>query len=260
MSTLNQTKINQLLSSQPHGVVFQSAWLREHGYSADLQKRYRTGRWLDAVGTGAMIRTGEKVDYLGAIYALQAQSGLMVHPGGRTALSLQGYTHYLELAAKRAVVFGSREDKLPAWFLKRDWGMAINYYPTSFLPAEAGLAEVEIKDFSVRVSNMTRAVMECLYMAPKEYDLMECYELMQGLNSLVPQQVQELLEQCRSVKVNRLFLYLAEKAGHEWLNYIDVKKVDMGKGKRSIVPHGVYIPKYEITVPKELAEYGERGV
>jgi len=102
--------------------------------------------------------------------------------------------------------------------------------------------------------------MECLYMAPKEYDLMECYELMQGLNSLVPQQVQELLEQCRSVKVNRLFLYLAEKAGHEWLNYIDVKKVDMGKGKRSIVPHGVYIPKYEITVPKELAEYGERGV
>jgi len=26
----------------------------------------------------------------------------------------------------------------------------------------------------------------------------------------------------------------------------------LGSGKRSVVPDGVYIPKYEITVPKEL--------
>jgi hypothetical protein len=32
-----------------------------------------------------------------------------------------------------------------------------------------------------------------------------------------PQFVQSLLEQCRSVKVKRLFLYLAEKAGHDWV-------------------------------------------
>lgn len=42
------------------------------------------------------------------------------------------------------------------------------------------------------------------------------FELMEGLNNLRPNQVQDLLEKCESVKVKRLFLYLAEKAGHEW--------------------------------------------
>ena len=75
---------------------------------------------------------------------------------------------------------------------------------------------------------------------------------MEGLNNLRPAVVQELLERCKSVKVKRLFLYMADKASHEWFNHIMVAKVDLGTGKRAIVKDGVYIPKYEITVPKEL--------
>ena len=75
---------------------------------------------------------------------------------------------------------------------------------------------------------------------------------MEGLNNLRPATVQTLLEDCSSIKVKRLFLYLADKAGHEWLSYIDLNKVDLGSGKRAIVSDGVYIPKYQITVPKEL--------
>lgn len=66
-----------------------------------------------------------------------------------------------------------------------------------------------------------------------------------------PQTVQELLEQCTSVKVKRLFLYLAEKAGHEWAKYLDLSKVDLGKGKRALVKGGEYVTKYQMTVPKE---------
>ena len=66
-----------------------------------------------------------------------------------------------------------------------------------------------------------------------------------------------MLEQCRSVKVNRLFLYMAEKAGHNWFQYLDLKKVNLGKGKRSIVKNGVYENKYKITVPKELGKNGK---
>jgi hypothetical protein len=54
------------------------------------------------------------------------------------------------------------------------------------------------------------------------------------------------------VKVKRLFLYLADKAGHEWLSYINIQNIDLGTGKRSIVEGGIYIPEYRITVPKEL--------
>lgn len=80
---------------------------------------------------------------------------------------------------------------------------------------------------------------------------------MEGLNNLVPKHVQTLLENCQSVKVKRLFLYMAEKADHAWFKQLDVTKVDLGKGKRSIVKNGVLIAKYGITVPKELQDHGK---
>jgi hypothetical protein len=203
-----------------------------------------------------MIRNGDYVGYEGAIYSLQQQIGLAVHPGGRTALSLLGKAHYLELAIKQVTVFGGKGEILPTWFKQHDWGVKINYHSTAFLPSDMGLTEVELKNFSIKVSGAARAIMECLYLAPEKQELTECYELLEGLNNLRPVEVQALLEHCQSIKVKRLFLYMAEKAQHGWLQYLDLKKIDLGKGKRSLAKSGIYIPKYQITVPKELEEHG----
>ncbi|GAB3027842.1 type IV toxin-antitoxin system AbiEi family antitoxin [Niabella terrae] len=257
MTTVNRTKINRLFQEQPPGIVLISSWLVRQGYSIDLQKHYRKSNWLQSIGKGAHIRANDKVGYEGAVYALQKQAGLKVHPGGRTALSILGKAHYLELSANKVILFGNSGEKLPIWFKKHDWGLKLEYYETSFLSPDLGLTEVETKNFSIKVSGAARALMECLYLAPLKQELMECYELMEGLNNLVPKQVQALLENCRSVKVKRLFLYMAEKADHNWFKCINLKAVDLGKGKRSIVKNGVLIDKYGITVPKELEEYGK---
>lgn len=257
MTTLKETKINRLLQEVPLGVVLQSSWLAEEGYSIDLQKHYRRGNWFQTIGKGAMIRTGDSVGYDGAVYALQQQSGLSIHPGGRTALSLLGKAHYLELAAGRVILFGNSGEKLPTWFKNHDWGVEIDYFETSFLPSDMGFTEIKLKNFAIKVSGAARALMECLYLAPRNQELLECYELMEGLNNLQPKQIQSLLESCRSIKVKRLFLYMAEKAAHRWFDYLDITKIDLGKGKRSIVKNGVFIAKYGITVPKELKKDGE---
>jgi len=260
MSIEKQAKINQLLTSLPTGVVLQSLWLAEKGYSPSLQQRYRNSHWLEPIGKGAMVRAGDHVSYEGAIYALQKQGNMSVHPGGKTALALLGKSHYLTLSEKSVTVFGSQDEKLPLWFLKHDWGVAVDYFPSSFLPPDIGMSVIELKSFSIKVSGAARALMECLYLAPEKQELMECLELMEGLNNLVPGQVQVLLENCQSIKVKRLFLYTAEKAEHGWLKFLDLKKVDMGKGKRSIVKNGVYVAKYQITVPKELEEHDIHSV
>lgn len=91
--------------------------------------------------------------------------------------------------------------------------------------------------------------MECLYLAPVYQELTECYELMESMNNLRPGVVQELLEQCSSIKVKRLFLCLADRIKHEWFNYLDTSKIDLGKGKRSIVKNGSWDAKYQITIP-----------
>lgn len=257
MNTKNSSKINWLLNSTPPGIVLLSSWLAKQGYSYDLQQRYKKSNWLEPIGSGAVIRTNDKVGYEGAVYALQHQGNLSIHPGGRTALSLLGKAHYLQFNTGRVVLFGSTAERLPAWFKKHNWGVTPDYFQTSFLPKEAGLTEIELKNFSIKISNAARAIMECLYLAPQSQDLIECFELMEGLNNLPPAQVQSLLENCQSVKVKRLFLYMAGKAKHNWFSYIDPSKIDLGKGKRSIVKNGTFVEKYGITVPKDLEEHGK---
>lgn len=256
MSTQKRAKINQLLQSQPPGVVLLSSWLAEQGYSLDLQKRYRKSQWLESIGTGAMIRSGEKIDYTGALHALQYQKGSTIHIGAKSALSFLGKAQYLELSAEKLFLFGPKKEKLPLWFRQYEWGLQIRYYSSSFLPPDLGLTKIDHQSFQLKISGAARAMLECLYLVPENQGIVECYELIKGLNNLRPDLVQHLLEQCTSVKVKRLFLYLAEKAKHAWVDYLNMDKIELGKGKRSLAKTGTYISNYKITVPKELEAYG----
>ena len=74
------------------------------------------------------MRVGDTPTYLGALFALQEQADQNIHPGGKTALSLLGKTHYLELSTKQVTLFGGSEEKLPAWFSKYDWEVKVNYF------------------------------------------------------------------------------------------------------------------------------------
>lgn len=260
MNTSNESKINQLLRSVPAGTVLLSSWMKTNGYSLDLQRRYRNSNWFESLGSGAMIRKGDSVSYEGALFALQKQANLSIHIGGRSALNLLGKAHYLELSSQRIYLFGPTNENLPLWFRDKDWGVELIHKKSDFLPKTAGLTEFESRDFSIRISNPARALMECLYLAPKMQSLLECNEIMESLTTLVPSTVQLLLESCKSVKVKRLFLYLAEKADHAWLKHINLEEIDLGSGKRSIIARGVYNAKYQITVDKELEESNEQDV
>jgi hypothetical protein len=82
---------------------------------------------------------------------------------------------------------------------------------------------------------------------------MEAFSIMENLVTLRPKVVQNLLEMCRSVKVKRLFLFLAQKADLPWFTKLNTANLDLGKGKRMIVKDGALDKTYEITVPRELA-------
>ena len=38
---------------------------------------------------------------------------------------------------------------------------------------------------------------------------------------------------------------MADKAQHPWLNYLDLQKIVLGKGNRSLVEKRVYVSKYK---------------
>ena len=84
---------------------------------------------------------------------------------------------------------------------------------------------------------------------------MDLFYMMEQLTTLRPEMLQRLLETTKSLKVKRMFLYMAEKAEHYWFDALDMSKIELGTSKLQLSKNGIYISKYKITVPKELNEY-----
>lgn len=117
---------------------------------------------------------------------------------------------------------------------------------------QLGLQKQSYKTFEINVSAPERAILELLDLVPQTETFNESALIAESLSTLRPKLLEQLLSSCTSVKVKRLFLYLAEKQAHAWLKKIDLSKIDLGKGDRQIVKGGVYDPKYRITVPQEV--------
>ncbi|MDR0713114.1 MAG: type IV toxin-antitoxin system AbiEi family antitoxin [Bacteroidales bacterium] len=252
---INQTKISKLMQDSPKGLVLLSSWLVSKGYSYELQQRYRKGGWLKSIGKGAMLKSRDSFMLYGALSALQSQVNVNIHMGGRSALELQGSTNYLQLSFPETTLFVPGRTELPPWFINNKWDSDYKVFKISILNDDMlGLTIYRDGEIEMNISNPVRAMLECIALAPTEFSLNEVFELMEGLTTLRPKQVQELLENCKSIKVKRLFFYFAERAGHSWFKYIDQTRIDLGSGNRSITPNGVLVPKYSLVLPKDLVE------
>lgn len=253
MKRVKRNKINQLLAHWPGATISLCSWLHRQGYGYDLLYKYRKSKWIYPVGRGAVARAGDRVTWISGLYAIQEQLGLSVHAAGKTALQMHGYAHFLPLGKGAAVwLFGPPAVKLPAWFHKHDWSVKVHYTMTNLFshPAILGVTKKDMGTYAVTVSSPERAMMEVLHLVPQHESLEEAQLLMEGLTTLRPRLVQTLLEQCRSVKVKRLFMFLAEQCHHPWVKKLNLSRVDFGKGKRVIAKNGRLDPKYQITVPE----------
>ena len=183
---------------------------------------------------------------------LQRQTEIPVHVGGLTSISLQGLSHYFRMGKEPLYLFSPQYVKLPKWFLSQEWSSRILHVKTKFLPINSALSDYSRDGIKLQISLAERAILECLHLTPNRFNLVECYQILESLVNLRPKLLQELLENCNSIKVKRLFLYMASKANHQWLDFVDQSRIELGTGDRVIVRGGVYISKYKLSIPKEL--------
>lgn len=254
MDRHNGSKINNLLKNWPKNTVAVYNWLDKQGVYRQLAGQYVKSGWIERMGQGAFIRSGDTVEWSGGLYTLQAQLNMSVHPAGKTALQLQGNSHYIPVNLKQTkiVLFGSKNEKLPAWFIKYKWNVDVNYTMTDIFGKEIllGLTMYNTGSYEIKISSPERAALELCYQVPIKESFEELEQIMLGLTTLRPGVVQELLEKCGSIKAKRLFMYLAGKHSHAWVNKVNLKKVDFGTGKRALFNNGHYDSKYKIVVPK----------
>jgi hypothetical protein len=182
---------------------------------------------------------------------------MTVHAGARTALELHGLSHFVAMGREQRVVLVSdKTERLPDWFGRQSWGVRVEHHVLTLfteVPA-AATTRHECGGFEIAASSPERAIMEEMRLARTNADLDHVAQLMENLTTLRPSLVQGLLEQCTSVKVKRLFLWSAERAGHAWVDELDPTRADVGSGKRQLYKGGVLDPKYAITVPRVEGE------
>lgn len=254
MNISKGTKINNLLQHWPKDTVATSSWLKEQGIDALLKKRYQETAWIESIGYGAVIRKGDIVEWPGALFALQDQLHIEIHVGGKSALELQGYAHFIKFEQPGVHLYLSYGKKLPLWFSTRAWKQDLFIHKTKFLETAVGLTFHQQPSFSIKISGPERAFLEMLYLVPHHQDLQECYYLLENMIDLRPTVLQILLEKTSSIKVKRLFFFLSDKLKHPWLKPLDKSRISLGSGKRKIVEGGALDKKYLITVPRELAD------
>lgn len=253
-------KLRALLDAWEPRSVATTAHLKSLGISSQDLQNYTSSRWLTPLGRGAFKRPMETVTWQGALYSLQSQLRLPVHVGALTALEMSGQNHYVRFGNTRACLFSPLNVALPLWF-RTHWRDDVRHVQTKLLPPDIGLTEQRAPErFALRTSTAERAVLELLHLAPKNFGLVEAGMIIEGMTLVRPKLMQRLLEQCTSIKVRRLFLYLAERANLPVMRHLDLDRIKLGSGDRSLVPGGRYVAKYQLLLPKELVDHSSHTI
>lgn len=249
-------KLKPLLDTWQPQMVATSEWLGARGITPQDVRNYVGSKWLVSLGRGAFKRPSETVTWQGALYSIQKQLGLPVHIGALTALEMTGHQHYLRLGGSKVYLFSEPNAVLPKWF-RAHWGAEVRHVRTKLFPAQMAITTKESPEgLPLICSSPERAILETLHLAPKDFDLVEVALIIEGMVNLRPKVMQELLQVCASIKVKRLFLYLAERAGLSLVQHLDTSQFDLGTGKRAISESGRLTSRYGLLLPEELVTDG----
>lgn len=185
---------------------------------------------------------------------MQSQLSIPIHIGGKSALHLQGISQYLELKPK-IWLFSQSKVNLPKWFKEFKWNFTWHFNQMVLLDPDSVassslLHEIQQNGFTIRISKRERAILEMINLIGKHHEFQEVDELFEGLLTLDPQVIQNLLFHCKSIKACRVFLYLAHRHKYSWVKNLDESKINLGTGKREIVKGGILDSRYLITVPR----------
>jgi Transcriptional regulator, AbiEi antitoxin, Type IV TA system/Transcriptional regulator, AbiEi antitoxin N-terminal domain len=297
MVAVLRRKLNHLQDILPEQLVVDGAWLLRQGYSRSLRNKYLANGWLEQVSRGVFRRpvarlagaaeTSTQPSWEHVVLSLQLLMNAGVTVGGRSALELQGFAHYLPAAGLREVHLYCSE-RLPIWFSRVRVDVRWRVHFTDRLFAQGGrhlthlnagakgggktsadpihgrsdlttLVDPARSRWPLTMSTPERAILEMIDELPLRESFDQVDAIMDGLRSLSPRRLQGLLENCRSIKTKRLFLWFAERHAHAWVKRIDVSRVELGRGKRVLVKDGRLDARYQITVPRSMTETRDGG-
>lgn len=244
------TNLKQLISTTPLKMIFLSSWFEQNKISSKSVYDHKQYGWLDSIGRGAFIKRGIRPEITAAISAIQYQTPYTLHIGGLYALdTYHNLRHFLRNNLKPEL-FTSERKPLPLWF-RNTFNDTYILTCTSFLPNTLGIEEYEDNGLKLKISSPERALFEMLY--TQNISTTEAYQIFELMTVLRPNLLNSLLQQCTSIKVKRIFMYLASQTGYPWFQKLDTNKINLGSGVRVIDKTGRFNKEYNIVID-QIAE------
>lgn len=238
----------------PAGVM-NATWMESLGISRTEQGKYVKSGWITRMATGIYRFSNDTPTLYGALASYEKQQRGHYRIGASAALELQNYSHFVTVGKPSSYVFTPLNHRLPKWLASYEWERTLREFSSKVFDGNIGVTQIEHEGLTLQVSSPELAIMECILIAPEYYNLMDVYYLMEMLTTLRADLATKLLEQCSSFKVKRLFLYMAEKSKHAWFKRLHLSNITLGCGPRSLAKGGVTDVKYNLIIPKELADY-----
>ena len=122
-----------------------------------------------------------------------------------------------------------------------------------------GLKVEQVGGSDILVSQPERAILEAIYLAPKQLSVEHASQLVENLQTIRPDIMQKLLVSCQHILVKRLFLCLAELNQLPVIKHLDIECIDLGSGERRMPPGGKYFSKYKLTLPYKNTDHLEEN-
>ena len=226
------------------------SWFKAHDINRQSIHQCLKNKLIKKLCGGAYIKTKDKLNWQAAIFTAQKELQLPFHVAGQTALELQGLGHFIKMGKKDSVYIVKREEiRVPIWLKKNNWEVVFHFKTSSLFPTDLGLIKYNRSQFHFILSSRERAIMEMI----NYLDLNDSFEILEryfeGLLSLRNSLVQKLLEDCSSIKVKRVFLYMADKLELPIMKHLNIRRIQLGQGKRVVSKNGKLDKTYNITVP-----------
>ena len=135
----NQSPLNRLERELPEGLLVDSAWLKERGYSRQLLNHYVHTGWLNQPARGVYRRSRGSLKWEQVVIALQTLLDGNLLVGGRTALELQGFAHYLQHETKEVHLYGPKPP--PTWLRRLTTNVKFVYHNSHRLFVDETVAD-----------------------------------------------------------------------------------------------------------------------
>jgi len=237
-----RTKLKELTKFSPKEPLF-AGFLQEKGFSPQLLYEYVKNGWLEKVSDGVYKLSNGNLDILQIVKSLQVQLNMSVHIASRSALLIQGISHFGRNTDKLQVAVTGKQ-RLTKWlksineidFIR----MNIFNKPENNFNSNNGII----------ISNREMAFIEMAELVPKKISYEEFYKTLELTPNLRAAELQQLLENCTSSKAKKIFLATAESLNYHWYNQIDLNKIKIGSGILQLSKNGVYNGRFKIYLEK----------